>query len=143
MNNESASTRQMALLIAWFIAAIAVVATLYAGEVKHLPICHLCWYQRICIYPLFLLLGIAAYKDDYRVVVYALPLTIVGFIIALYQYLTQMVPAFEPIQVCSNGPACNAIHLKLWGFITFPFLSMVATFVIFILLIIARSCRRY
>jgi len=128
------------LFIAWIIALIALIASLYASEILHLPVCTLCWYQRIAIYPLVILLGIGAYTNDRGCIHYAMPFPIIGFIFAAYQYAEQMIPGFSPIQLCQQGVACSDIHLKIAGFITLPFLSMVACVIIIACLLLARAC---
>ncbi len=134
--------RQLSLFFAWLIALIALIATLYSSEILNMAVCHLCWYQRICIYPLVILLGIGAFRDDRNVVIYALPLAILGACFALYQYLQQMIPGFALIELCGAGPSCSDIHFKLFGFITFPFLSLIASLAIaFLLLLSIRSSR--
>lgn len=133
------SKRLYSLYFAWLIACVCLVATLFASELFKMEVCHLCWYQRVCIYPLAVILGIACFTSDFKVIKYALPLTILGFLFGLYQYLEQMIPGFAPINLCSaQGPSCNIIHFQWLGFITFPFLSMVATLLMAILLCISR-----
>lgn len=130
---------QYGLLFSWLVALIALLATLFASEVMGWPVCVLCWYQRIALYPLVILLGIAAFKNDTHIIPYALPFPIIGFIFALYQYAEQMIPNFAPLDFCKQGVvACNVIHLKLFGFITIPFLSMVACALIVVLLLVRK-----
>lgn len=126
------------LFFSWLIALIAMLSTLFSEYILYWPVCPLCWYQRVCIYPLVILLGIAAFKNDKNIISYALPFPILGFLFAAYQYLEQMIPGFEPIKFCTQGIACNTIHLKLLGFITFPFLSAIACILIFIFLLAAK-----
>ena len=130
--------RQWALFIAWLIALLSFIITLYGSIILSLPVCHLCWYQRICIYPLIVILGIATFRSDGQVALYTIPLAVIGWIFAFYQYLLQMIPSFSPIGVCGNGPNCSEIHLKLLGFITYPFLSMAACMLLVILLYVAK-----
>ena len=127
--------RRYGLFFAWLIALIALLSTLFAEHVLQWPVCPLCWYQRVCIYPLVILLGIAAFKDEKIIIPYVLPFPILGFLFAVYQYLEQMIPGFAPINFCKQGIACGTIHLKLLGFITLPFLSAVSCVVIFVLLL--------
>lgn len=131
-------SRRYSLYFAWVIALLATMVSLYFSVVKHWPVCHLCWYQRICIYPLAIMLGIAAYHEEHGVAKYAMPLAILGFLFALYQYLEQMVAGFAPINLCgAGGPACSHIHFQWLGFITFPFLGMIACAAIIFFLIVA------
>ncbi len=131
--------KQYNLFFAWLIALIALLATLYSSEILSLPVCHLCWYQRTAMYPLAIILGIAAYRNDNGIKLYAIPLTLIGALFALYQYLEQMIPGFAPIGLCGSGPDCSNIHLQLWGFITFPFLSLIAFLVILFLLVTNKT----
>ncbi|MCX7121280.1 MAG: disulfide bond formation protein B [Gammaproteobacteria bacterium] len=131
--------RKYGLFLAWLVALIAMISTLYASEVFHWPVCVLCWYQRIAIYPLVVLLGIAAFKNEKIIIPYALPFCVTGFLFGVYQYGEQMIPGFAPISFCTQGVPCSAIHFKLLGFITLPLLSAVGCGVIFCLLLFCRE----
>ncbi len=133
--------KKYSLYLAWLIALAALLVSLYFSEIQQLPVCHLCWYQRICFYPLAIILGIAAYRDDTKIAIYTLPLTIIGLLFAVYQYLEQMIPNFSPIGFCSQGADCSQIHFKLLGFITFPFLSILAAIIIGLLLVISSKSK--
>lgn len=128
------------LFLAWSIAFIAFLLTLFFSEILQWPVCPLCWYQRIALYPLVILLGVAAYKNERVIIPYVFPLLIMGFCFAVYQYLEQMIPGFAPIDFCGAGAvSCNVIHFKLWGFVTIPFLSAAACVLIFLLLYLGEN----
>jgi len=131
--------KQYGLFLAWLIALIAMICTLLVSEVLHWPVCVLCWYQRIALYPLVILLGIAAFKNEKVIIPYALPFPVMGFLFAVYQYCEQMIPGFAPIEFCTQTLPCNTTHLKLLGFITLPFLSAISCVLIFSLLWITRK----
>ncbi len=130
---------QWFLFLAWLVALIAVLFSLYSSEVLGMTVCHLCWYQRICLFPLVLLLGIGAFRGETQVVIYAIALPVIGGLFALYQYLEQMLPGFSPIKMCTVGGDCSVIHFKWLGFITFPLLSLFACVILVILLWLARA----
>ncbi len=131
---------RLSLFIAWLIALTALLVTLYLNEVMHFPVCTLCWYQRICIYPLVILLGIGLLRRETDIPIYTIPLSILAFIFAAYQYCEQMIASFGPIQVCSpTGPACSDIYIQWMGFVTIPFFGMIATLTMTILLFLARK----
>jgi disulfide bond formation protein DsbB len=76
----------------WFAAAVGVTATLgslYYSEIVGFVPCTLCWYQRICMYPLAVILPIAAARGDEGVRRYVTPLAVVGAGISAYHYLVQ------------------------------------------------------
>ena len=59
-----------ALYIAWAIALAATLGALFIGEVLGQAPCHLCWYQRIAMFPLALILGLATLSGDLGTVSY-------------------------------------------------------------------------
>jgi disulfide bond formation protein DsbB len=135
--------KEQALLIAWLMTLIAFLITLYLSEVLRWPVCHLCWYQRICLYPQIVLLGIGVYKNDRSILPYTMTLSIIGFIFAFYQYLTQLFPiAFEGIALCGTGPSCATIHINWLGFITLPLISMAGFLIVLIIESIGRECKQ-
>lgn len=142
MNSSRFSFRPYLLYLVWIVAVVATLGSLYFSEVMKYAPCELCWYQRILMYPLSLILGIAAYNGDLAVRKYVLPLAIVGGSISLYHYLLQKVPNFAEIKPCSNGIPCNVDYIDWLGFITIPFLALTAfTLIIIGLLLIKPSAK--
>lgn len=126
------------LYLAWVVACAALLGSLYSSELALLPVCKLCWFQRIALYPLALILGIAAYYDDRQVYRYALPLAGIGIAIALYHYLLQQFPTWFPLHLCDLGPSCYQPHIQWLGVITYPALSLLSSCAIFALVWLAR-----
>lgn len=116
--------KKNALYFAWLLSLTGTLLSLFLSEMLHWPICALCWYQRICLYPLVIILGIACFRSDNRIAVYTLPLSILGIVVAGYQYLEQMIPGFAPIDVCGSGPSCSHIDWIWQGFVTLPLISV-------------------
>ncbi|WP_409291667.1 disulfide oxidoreductase [Peribacillus sp. SCS-37] len=115
-----------ALGVSWLSAVIAVLGSLYFSEVLHFVPCTLCWYQRILMYPLAVILGIAVYKRDHTVYRYALPLSLLGIMISAYHYSLQKLSFMQEFQVCTGGVPCSGQYINLLGFITIPFLALIA-----------------
>ena len=126
-----------ALYIAFTQAWVATLGSLFFSEILHFRPCVLCWYQRILMYPLAIILGIAIMRKDKNIAYYVLPLTLLGVTIATYHYLLQMTPLAEitPISCSAYGP-CSEIQAMFLGFITIPFLSLTAFVVISTMMII-------
>ncbi|MFA5550846.1 MAG: disulfide oxidoreductase [Trueperaceae bacterium] len=127
---------------AWLMAAVAMLGSLYFSDVRFFIPCTLCWYQRILMYPLVIILGIAAYKQDAKVTRYALPLSVLGTLIAGFHYLEQKVPWISSSAVCRSGVPCDVQYINWLGFITIPFLSLVAFTIITALLFAVRRSAR-
>lgn len=142
-------TRDNRLYLAWLVALIATLGSLYFSNVLGFKPCVLCWYQRICMYPLALWLGIAALRGDLGVRVYALPLAATGWVTALVQNAEAWgwIPTLKACTADPGTVACN-VPWPLWGggalaglntVITIPVLSMTAFTLILALLSWRRS----
>lgn len=119
------------LFITWAISFIATSGSLYLSEIMKYEPCNLCWYQRISMYPLVILLGIAIIKKDYKISTYSLTISTVGFFISTYHYLIQKVPILSNITTCGRVP-CTGDYLNFYEFITIPFLCLIAFLIIII-----------
>ncbi|MHA0858466.1 disulfide oxidoreductase [Paenibacillus sp. CMAA1364] len=127
------------LYLAWVVSIVATVGSLYLSEILLFEPCRLCWFQRILMYPLVIMLGVASYKDDRNVISYALPLSVIGGSISIFHYLEQMLPAFSKIAPCTVGVPCNVDYLNWFGFITIPLLALIAFILIIGLIFIGRD----
>ncbi|WP_144513315.1 disulfide oxidoreductase [Bacillus sp. FJAT-22090] len=114
------------LYFAWLVSIIATLGSLYFSEIKGFIPCDLCWFQRIFMYPLVVILGIGTFQSDISVKKFVLPLSIVGGLISLFHYLEQKVPGFGGIRPCVSGVPCSAEYINWFGFVTIPFLALTA-----------------
>lgn len=114
------------LQFALLIATTSTLGSLYFSEVMHLPPCLLCWYQRICMYPLVLILGVGIWKKDKNIPYFVLPLSIIGTFIAIYHNLLYYNIIPESIAPCTLGVSCTTRQIEWLGFITIPLLSLCA-----------------
>jgi disulfide bond formation protein DsbB len=112
------------LWLAWVVAATCMLGSLYFSEVANYLPCTLCWYQRIAMYPLAVILLVAAVRRDEGVRWYALPLAAIGAVIALYHYLLERFPDLDA-GVCNATIPCEFVWFERFGFITIPFMALV------------------
>ncbi len=128
MSNKMVQTNSKVwiLYVAWFVSLIATLGSLYFSEIRGYIPCDLCWFQRIFMYPLVVILGIGTFHSDLSVKKYVLPLSLIGSIISFFHYLEQKVPGFGGIKPCVSGVPCSAEYINWFGFITIPFLALVA-----------------
>ncbi len=131
------STVWMLLFLAWLLAAISTLGALFLGEVMGYTPCVLCWYQRICMFPLVLILGAGLFPLDLKVLRYALPLTLTGLGIAVFQMLVQYGVVSESITPCTEGVPCSQVAVEWFGFLTIPLLSVAAFLAIAVFMIVA------
>jgi disulfide bond formation protein DsbB len=121
----SAPSRHIALLA----ACIATAGSLFMSEVIGWQPCLLCWYQRILMYPLALILSVGLLRRDYGVHLYVLPLSLTGIVVSLYHYLLIKTDIF-PAPPCAAGVPCTVDYIDWFGFINIPFLALIAFLVI-------------
>lgn len=113
-----------ALAFLFLFSAVATIGSLFLSEVAGFAPCKLCWYQRVFMYPVAVITGIALYVGDKKIFKYVIALAVVGLLIAVYHYLIQMFP--ENIQCGDETAACSARQAARFGFVTIPFMSGVA-----------------
>ena len=136
------SRASLALYLAWLVALAATLGALLLGEVLGRTPCTLCWYQRIAMFPLALLLGIACLVDDRRVGRYALPLALAGAAVALYHTLLYTGFVTAAIVPCSqSGPSCTDRASQAVAGVPLPMLSLGCFAVIAVLLVLAYRAR--
>lgn len=127
-----------AIAMAWFVALVATTGSLYFSEVAGYEPCTLCWYQRIAMYPIVVILAIAAARRERAGAVYAAGLALVGAVIAGYHVLLEWFPALDS-GVCSATTPCTLIWFRVFGFISLPTLALVAFLFILTLLSVRAS----
>ena len=127
-----------AVAMAWVVAALAMAGSLYFSEIAHYDPCRLCWYQRIAMYPLVVILGIAAVRRDDGIRIYGRALAGIGAVIAAYHVALEWIPALDT-GACGTGPACTIVWFRALGFISLPFLALSAFLLIFTLLSLRGS----
>lgn len=120
---------------AWIVSLVATLGSLYFSEIRGFIPCELCWYQRILMYPLVVILGIGFYKKDRLLPLYVLPFSIVGMAVGLLHYLHQKTDFFKQAIQCTHGVPCSGQYINWLGFITIPFLSLVAFAIITVCII--------
>ena len=125
----------LALTAAWGVAVLAAAGSLYFSESANYIPCTLCWYQRIAMYPLVLILGIAIFRRDISVRIYAIPLAAVGAVIATYHWFLERFPELD-YGACSSGIPCTQKWFEEFGFVTLPFLALIAFLLIITFLLI-------
>lgn len=122
-----------ALLTAW----VATLGSLYFSEVRLFIPCALCWYQRILMYPLALLLAFGLLRRDRHLAYLVLPFSIFGQGISTYHYLLEKTTLFGAPAACGTGVSCTIQWINWFGFVTIPFLAMVAFMMITVFCVIA------
>jgi disulfide bond formation protein DsbB len=131
--------RKNLLYFAWVIALTASAGSLFFSEVMDLPPCVLCWYQRIAMYPLVLIIGVGIILNDRRMKAYALPFALIGLAIAVYHNLLYYGFIPESITPCTEGVPCNEVQIEWFGFITIPLLGLGAFAAIGLCLLLTKS----
>jgi len=135
MTHEQTQTGWFLLFATWIVVTVATLGSLFSSEVMDIPVCVLCWYQRIAMYPLVLILAIGLFPYDRKVVRIAGALAALGWLIALFHVLLVAGVIPESAQPCVQGIPCSETHISLFGFLNLPTLSLLTFTLVCILLI--------
>ena len=109
----------------WAVSIVATLGSLFFSEIRGFVPCTLCWYQRILMYPLVLIIFMGIYTKDKSFPKYVLPLSILGGAISLYHYLLQQ-GVITASATCEFGATCAYKFVNYLGFITIPFMALSA-----------------
>jgi disulfide bond formation protein DsbB len=126
------------LWLAFLVTAIATGGSLFFSEIAGFVPCELCWYQRICMYPLSIVTLLAALADERRVARYLLPLPLVGAGVSVYHLLIEN-GVVKQSQICllSAPGGCATKWIEEFGYVTIPVLALTGFALAFALLLLA------
>ncbi|MDK2762263.1 MAG: disulfide bond formation protein B [Sphingopyxis sp.] len=129
------------LAAAWGVALLSSLAVLFIGEVMGQAPCNLCWFQRAFMFPLAIILGLAAFRSDRGVLPYAGALAVLGWLVAFVHLLLYAGIIPTPIMPCGAGPSCSGETMAIGG-IPLPLLSLGAfTLILALLLVFQRRLK--
>jgi len=127
----------LALPLSTAVATTATLGSLYLSEIAGYPPCVLCWYQRIAMYPLVVVLGVAALRGDTQVWRTSVPLAGVGAAIAVYHLGVERLAALGGS--CDISAPCDVLWVQEFGFVTIPGMALAGFLAIISLSLAARS----
>ena len=128
--------------VAWIVALVAAGGSLFFSEVMELPPCVLCWYQRIAMYPLVIVIGAGIIMRDRRMKFYALPITLIGLGVSIYHNLLYYGIIPDSITPCTQGVSCTSRQIEWLGFITSPLMALVAFVIVTVSMLLYGGKRR-
>ncbi|MGB1226704.1 MAG: disulfide oxidoreductase [Poseidonibacter sp.] len=127
------------VFLSFITATIATLGSLFFSEIMEFIPCSMCWYQRIFMYPLVIIFLVNMLYPDDKIVKYAMPIVLVGLSFAIYHNLLMFEIIPESIVPCVQGVPCSTEYINWLGFITIPFLSLIAYCIIFVLLLLIKK----
>jgi disulfide bond formation protein DsbB len=122
-----------AVWLAWVVALVATVGSLMYSEAFHYVPCRLCWFQRIAMYPLAVVLLVGAIRREAAVRFYVIPIALIGLVISIYHNVLQFFPTLEGAS-CDPLVPCSARSIEVFGFMDLPFMAGAGFIVIAVLL---------
>lgn len=129
-------TKKFYLEIIFLIAFLSVFGSLYFSDIVGIEPCSLCWWQRIFMYPIFIISTVSLVCKIKIRKAFIFGLSIPGMLFAIYHYLMQTFGLFKEISACTGASKpCDVVDIALFGFITIPLLSLVSFLIINILLL--------
>ena len=137
--NRISNPNWMLLFLCWLLAAASTMGSVFFSYIMEFAPCVLCWYQRIFLFPLVIILAVGLFPYDRGAVKYGLPLAIAGWLTALYHNLLYAGIIPENIQPCSQGVSCTEEYIKLFGVFSIPALSLISfSIIITVLFVLIR-----
>lgn len=132
---------QNARILSFIVALTSMLGSLYFSDIAGFAPCTLCWYQRIAMYPMVFLLGIAIARNDRKNIVdYCLALSAIGAIIAGYHYWLQRGGSqVLPCSAVGYSVSCTQTFTMSYGYITIPVMALTAFLLIFISMILYKK----
>ncbi len=112
------------LPLAWIVALVTTLGSLYYSEHAGFAPCTLCWYQRVVMYPLVVVLGVAWLRRDRSVWLTAAPLVVIGAPLSLYHWLVERVPSLAEGASCSLDAPCSSPWFEKLGYVTLAWMCM-------------------
>lgn len=137
MNKTLSFFQQYGPYLALAPALAALLGSLYYSEVAGFIPCTLCWYQRILMYPLTLIILVGIFKQDEYLPNYVLPFSILGMGVSTYHYLIEK-GVLEQSAACAVGVPCSAVWVNYLGFITIAFMALTAFIMITVFMALTR-----
>ena len=116
--------------IAFVVALVSTVGSLYYSHILGYAPCLLCWFQRIFMYPLVIICGIAMVTKERQIAKYVVSLAVIGLIFAVWHYIIQRFPLAS---ICDIGGSCARQYTFAFGYITIAMMAITG-FVAIILL---------
>jgi disulfide bond formation protein DsbB len=128
------------LWAAFVVAAIATGGSLFFSQIANFPPCELCWFQRICMYPLSILTLLMALAGDNRAARYLIPLPVVGACVSIYHLLIENGVIKEPTQCLKSAPGgCAVKWINEFGYMTIPTLALTGFLLLIGFLVLATT----
>ncbi len=132
-----------AVLVAWIVAIVTTLGSLYYSEHAGFIPCELCWYQRILMYALVIVLGVGWLRRDPKAWTTAAPFVVLGAPLSLYHWLVERVPAFAESSSCSVVAPCTAPYFEKLGFVTLAWMCMSSFLLIGTMLALSVAGQRH
>ncbi len=139
--DRMSDTNWTIIFLCWVVASVSTLGSVFFSFVMEFSPCVLCWYQRIFLFPLVIILAMGLFPFDKSVVKYAFPLAIAGWLTALYHNLIYAGVIPESIQPCTKGVSCKEEYINLFGFLSIPMLSLISFSIIMAFLFILKRRR--
>ncbi|TFB21734.1 disulfide bond formation protein B [Filobacillus milosensis] len=124
------------MIFAWIVAFIATLGSLYFSEIRGYVPCEMCWYQRIFMYPMVIVLLIGVVIKDVKVAYYSTALSFIGLLVSGYHFSIQKLEALQDSAPTCGQVSCTGSYINWFGFVTIPLLAGTAFLMILITSII-------
>jgi disulfide bond formation protein DsbB len=131
------------LTLGFIFSLFASLTSLIYSEIINFVPCHLCWYQRIFLFPLVFIFGSAIWHKDRKIVKYVLPILSIGFLISIYQNFFYYFGENSSLPCDASGVSCyQRLVSEFGGYISIPMLALTIFFALLAIVLVAHFYKK-
>jgi disulfide bond formation protein DsbB len=127
------------IYLIFILSATSVFGSLIYSEIMDFPPCVLCWWQRVLLYPQMILSLVAIFRKEKNIVYYLIPMSVLGFLVSLYQSYVQW-GGGSLLPCTAEGGECSKLYVYEYGYITIPFMALsIFVYLLFVSLVYKKN----
>lgn len=112
-----------ALALIALVALGSTLGSLYYSEIADFEPCRYCWFQRIAMYPIVVVAGVAALRREGSARLTIAVLAATGLAVSTWHWLVQHNPDWASEGSCSLSAPCTSAYVEEFGFVTIPWMA--------------------
>jgi disulfide bond formation protein DsbB len=131
------------LVLGFVLSLVSSLFPLVYSEIINFLPCYLCWWQRIFMFPLFFIFGVAIWYKDRKIVKYVLPLMSAGFLVSAYQNFFYYFGESSSLPCDASGVSCyQRLVSEFGGYISIPMLALTSFFALITIVLVAHFYKK-
>lgn len=118
--------------LALLVSLGAIFGSLFYSQIVGFEPCVLCWWQRVFIFPMPVILLVALRNRFESVFSYLVPLALLALVVSGYHSYVEL-GGGSLLPCTAEGGACSRVYVNEFGYITIPTMSMTVSLFVLVL----------